>query len=91
MTSHNAVLSTITYHVFFSFAPLVVSVGELRQKMIELHTIKTKKGTETTISEKVDLDLHALMLSVGHVGVELQTLVKKSLPEITSKIATRNT
>ena len=66
----------------------MVSVGELRQKMIELHTIKTKKGNaevETTIGKKIDLDLHALMLSVGHVGIELQKLVQNQ-----SKIATRN-
>ena len=59
----------------------MVSVGELRQKMIELHTIKTKKGNveiETTINKKFDLDLHALMLSVGHCGHELQTLVNQS-------------
>ena len=66
----------------------MVSVGELRQKMIELHTIKTKNGNvevETTLSNKLDVDLLALRLSVGHVGVELQNLVKNQ-----SKITTKN-
>ena len=74
--------------MFFSFAPLVVSVGELRQKMIELHTVKTKNGNvevETTLSKKLDVELLALRLSVGHVGVELQTLVQNQ-----SKLAPKN-
>ena len=66
----------------------MVSLGELRQKMIELHTVKTKNGNvevETTLSKKLDVELLALRLSVGHVGVELQTLVKNQ-----SKIAPKN-
>ena len=56
--------------------------------MIELHTIKTKNGNvevETTLSNKLDVELLALRLSVGHVGVELQNLVKNQ-----SKITTKN-
>ena len=66
----------------------MVSLGELRQKMIELHTVKTKNGNvevETTLSKKLDVELLALRLSVGHVGVELQTLVKNQ-----SKITPKN-
>ena len=66
----------------------MVSVGELRQKMIELHTIKTKNGNvevETTLG----LELNALLLSVGHVAqtcIEMQ----KTLVNNQSKIAPRN-
>ena len=40
---------------------------------------------ETTLSKKLDVELLALRLSVGHVGVELQTLVKNQ-----SKMAPKN-
>ena len=72
----------------FSLNPILVSVGELRQKMIELHTIKTKKGNvdvEITMNKKFDLDLHALMLSTGHIGHRM-----KELAENQNKIATKN-
>ena len=72
----------------FSLNPILVSVGELRQKMIELHTLKTKKGNvdvEITMNKKFDLDLHALMLSTGHIGHRM-----KELAENQNKIATKN-
>ena len=68
--------------------PILVSVGELRQKMIELHTLKTKKGNvdvEITMNKKFDLDLHALMLSTGHIDHRMKELVENQ-----NKIATKN-
>ena len=72
----------------FSLNPILVSVGELRQKMIELHTIKTKKGNvevEITMNKEFDMKLHALMLSTGHIGHRMEELAKCQ-----NKIAAKN-
>ena len=68
--------------------PILVSVGELRQKMIELHTIKTKKGNvdvEITMNKEFDMKLHALMLSTGHIAHRMEELAKSQ-----NKIAAKN-
>merc|ERR1712235_128873 len=68
-----------------SFNPILVSIGELRQKIIELHTLKTKQGNaeiEITMAKKMDLDLHALLLANGHLGHRMK--------ELESKITTKN-
>ena len=56
--------------------------------MIELHTLKTNKGNadvEITMNEKLNLELHALMLSTGHIDHRM-----KELAENQNKIATKN-
>ena len=75
---------------FFSFDPLLVSVGELRQKLIELHTIKTKNGN-LEVETTVGLEVNALLLSVGHVA-HTCTEIQKDLVLVKnqSKIASRN-
>jgi len=51
----------------------------MRQKMIELHQIKTKQGEQKTMSEKVDIDLRAIQLSLGYICTEMQTLMQTKI------------